>query len=121
MKIQLVDLDQKAVKQLGLLRDAKANEANYLLYASKREQERTSDALDARNIANVMVAVPPVVPVLPAHSPLLVMLIGFFLALTTAIASAFVAEYLDPSFRTPEDVMATLNIPVLASMPKKAA
>jgi uncharacterized protein involved in exopolysaccharide biosynthesis len=121
MKLQLVDLDQKSVQQLGLLRDAKANEANYLLYVSKREQERTSDALDARNIANVSVAVPPVVPVLPAHSPALVMIIGFFLALTTAVAVAFVAEYLDPSFRIPEDVVGTLCIPVLASMPKRAA
>ncbi len=121
MKLQLVDLDQKSVQQLGLLRDAKANEANYLLYVSKREQERTSDALDARNIANVSVAVPPVVPVLPAHSPLLVLLIGFFLALTVAVAAAFIAEYLDPSFRIPEDVVGTLSIPVLASMPKRAA
>jgi uncharacterized protein involved in exopolysaccharide biosynthesis len=121
MKLQLVDLDQKAVTQLGLLRDAKANEGSYLLYVSKREQERTSDALDARSIANVSVAVPPVVPVLPAHNPVMVMLIGFFLALTTAVAVAFVAEYLDPSFRVPEDVVATLSIPVLASMPKRAA
>jgi len=121
MKFQLVDLDEKAVKQSDLIRDSKVNEANYLLYVSKREQERTSDALDARNIANVTIAVPPVVPVLPAHSPLLVVLIGFLLAFTTSVAAAFVAEYLDPSFRTPEDVVSTLSIPVLASMPKKAA
>ena len=49
MKLQLVDLDQKTVKQSDLLRETKANEANYLLYLSKREQESTSDALDARN------------------------------------------------------------------------
>ncbi len=30
-------------------------------------------------------------------------------------------EYLDPLFRTPEDVMQTLSMPVLASVPKKAA
>ena len=47
MNLQIVDLDQKAVKQSDLLREAKANEANYLLYLSKREQEKTSDALDA--------------------------------------------------------------------------
>jgi capsular polysaccharide biosynthesis protein len=61
------------------------------------------------------------VPVLPAHSPLMVMLIGFFLAITSSVSAAFVAEYLDPSFRTPEDVVNTLNIPVLASMPRRAA
>jgi capsular polysaccharide biosynthesis protein len=51
----------------------------------------------------------------------MVMLIGFFLAITSSVSAAFVAEYLDPSFRTPEDVVNTLNIPVLASMPRRAA
>ena len=121
MQQRMVDLDEKAVMQAAAIRDSKVNEANYLLYVSKREQERTSDALDARNIANVAIAVPPMVPVLPAHSPLMVMVIGFFLAITTSVSAAFVAEYLDPSFRTPEDVVNTLNIPVLASMPRRAA
>jgi uncharacterized protein involved in exopolysaccharide biosynthesis len=121
MQLRMVNLDEKSVMQTDAVRDSKVNEANYLLYVSKREQERTSDALDARNIANVVIAVPPVVPVLPAHSPLVVVVIGFFLALTTSVSTAFVAEYLDPSFRTPEDVVATLNIPVLASMPRRAA
>lgn len=121
MQQRMVDLDEKSVMQAAAIRDSKVNEDNYLLYASKREQERTSDALDARNIADVAIAVPPMVPVLPAHSPLLVMLIGFFLALSTSLSAAVVAEYLDPSFRTPEDVVNTLNIPVLASMPRRAA
>jgi len=121
MQEQMVNLDEKSVMQSDAIRESKVNEANYLLYVSKREQERTSDALDARNFANVAIAVPPVVPVLPAHSPLVVVVIGFFLAITTSVSAAFVAEYLDPSFRTPEDVVASLNIPVLASMPRRAA
>jgi uncharacterized protein involved in exopolysaccharide biosynthesis len=121
MHEQMVNLDEKSVKQADAVREAKVNEANYLLYVSKREQERTSDALDQRSIANVSIAVPPVVPVLPAHSPLFVLAIGFLLAITVSVAAAFVSEYIDPSFRTPEDVVATLSIPVLASMPRRAA
>ncbi|MGB8591625.1 MAG: hypothetical protein WCD40_09610, partial [Candidatus Acidiferrales bacterium] len=121
MQQRMVNLDEKSVMQADAVRDSKVNEANYLLYVSKREQERTSDALDERNIANVAIAVPPAVPVLPAHSPLVVVMIGFFLALTTSVSVALVAEYLDPSFRTPEDVVSTLNIPVLASMPRRVA
>jgi uncharacterized protein involved in exopolysaccharide biosynthesis len=121
MDAQLVDLDKKAVEQGSLIRDSKVNEANYLLYVSKREQERTSDALDAKRFANVTVAVPPIVPVLPAHSPLLVALIGLLLAVTLSFALAYIVEYLDPSFRTPEEVTRTLSIPVLASVPRKAA
>ena len=121
MKAQLVDLDQKAVKQSDLLRDTKANEANYLLYLSKREQEKTSDALDLKRIANVAIAVPPSVPVLPAYSPMLVLFIGLLLGLFVSVGAAFVAEYLDPSFRTPAEVNDVLKITVLASMPKKVA
>jgi uncharacterized protein involved in exopolysaccharide biosynthesis len=121
MKAQLVDLDQKTVKQSDLLRDTKANEANYLLYLSKREQEKTSDALDLKRIANVAIAVPPSVPVLPAYSPMLVLLIGLLLGLFVSVGAAFVAEYLDPSFRTPAEVNDVLKITVLASMPKKVA
>jgi succinoglycan biosynthesis transport protein ExoP len=121
MRTQTVELDQDAIKESALVREAKADEGNYLLYLNKREQERTSDALDQKRIANVAIAVPAVVPVLPAHSPWQIMILGFLLAVFVAVAVAFVAEYLDPSFRTPEEVMDTLNMPVLATMPKRAA
>jgi uncharacterized protein involved in exopolysaccharide biosynthesis len=104
-----------------LLREAKADEANYLLYLSKREQERTSDALDKKSIANVAIAVPAVTPILPAHSPWMVMFLGLFGAVLASIVAAYLAEYLDPSFRTPEEVTDTLKMPVLATMPKRAA
>ena len=32
---------------------------------------------------------------------------------------AFAADFLDPSFRTPEEVSAFLNLPVFASIPKE--
>jgi uncharacterized protein involved in exopolysaccharide biosynthesis len=121
MQSQMVDLDQKAVKQGDLIREAKADESNYLLYLDKREQERTSDALDSRRIANVAVAVPPAVPALPAYNPWFVMVIGFFMAVFMSVAAAFFAEFLDPSFRTPAEVAELLKMPVLASVPRHAA
>ncbi len=120
-RAQTVELDQDAVKQEALLRDQKASEANYLLYLAKREDARASDALDSRRIDNVTLSVPPTVPVLPAYNPLLVVLLGLVLAFFVSIAAAFVAEYLDPSFRTPAEVIETLKIPVVASVPKRAA
>ncbi len=121
MRSEMVNLDSDAVKQAALIREAKADEGNYLLYLNKREQERTADALDQKRIANVAIAVPAVVPVLPAHSPWMVMFLGLLAAVIMSIGAAFVAEYLDPSFRTPDEVMETLKMPVLASMPKRAA
>lgn len=118
MKKQMVDLDGKAVKQAALIRDEKADESNYLLYLDKREQERSSDALDQRGIADVAIAVPPMVPVLPAYSPMLAVIIGFVFAAVIGLSSGFIAEYLDASFRTPNEVAEALNVPVLASVPK---
>ncbi len=121
MQLQLINLDQEAVQQGALMRDVKANEASYLLYLEKREQERTADALDEKRIANVAIAVPPVTPVLPAHSPLLVAFVGFVLAVVVSTGTAYVAEYLDPTFRVPDEVVGLLEIPVLAALPKLKA
>jgi uncharacterized protein involved in exopolysaccharide biosynthesis len=121
LRTQMVDLNHKALQQADLTREVKTNEANYLLYVSKREQERTSDALDEKRIGNVAIAVPPVLPILPSVSPILVMLIGVVLATFVSAAAAFVAEYLNSSLRTPAEVLEVLRIPVLASVPKQRA
>jgi len=121
MQLQMVDLDQKAVRQGGLIREAKANESNYLLYLAKREQERTADALDKKRIANVTIAVPPFIPALPLHNPWQVMLIGFVIAVFVSISSAVVAEHMDPSFQSPLEVAEVLNVPVVVSVPNRAA
>ena len=120
MQSEMVSLDGKAVKQGVLLREAKANEANYLLYLTKREQERTSDALDEKRIANVAIAVPAEVPALPSRSPISILIPGFFLALLGGIGAGYLAELVDPSFRTPSEVEEMLNISVLAAVPKQA-
>jgi uncharacterized protein involved in exopolysaccharide biosynthesis len=121
MHEQLVSLDAQTLKQGALIREQKANEANYLLYLNKREQERAADALDARSIADVAIAVPAVPPALPAISPLLAGMGGLLLSLLAGLAAGFIAERIDPSFRTPGEVTDTLRVPVLASLPRQAA
>jgi uncharacterized protein involved in exopolysaccharide biosynthesis len=119
MQQQMVDLDQKALKQSDLLRDAKANEDNYLLYLSKQEQERADDALDQKRIANVAIAVPPAIPTLPQFSFLMVIAMGLFLAMIVSAGAVYTVDYLDSSFRTPQDVIDVLGIPVVAGVPKQ--
>jgi hypothetical protein len=36
------------------------------------------------------------------------------------LAAAYFANYLDPAFRTPQELYNTLNIPVLAAVPREA-
>jgi polysaccharide biosynthesis transport protein len=121
LRMQMLELDQETMKQADLTREVTANQANYLLYLSKREQERTSDALDEKRISNVSIAVPPVVPILPWIGPVLVVCCGTVLAVFISAGAAFLAEYLNPSLRTPAEVLDVLRIPVLASVPKQTA
>jgi uncharacterized protein involved in exopolysaccharide biosynthesis len=121
MQGQMIDLDKKSLLQQDYLRDAKANEDNYLLYLAKREQERTSDALDKIRIANVAIAVPPAIPVLPVYPFPMVVLVAVGLALFLSIAAAYSAEYFDSSFHTPAQVIEILGIQSVVSVPKRTA
>jgi len=112
-------LGDHAIKQADLLRDLKTAEEKYLLYANKREEARIGDALDQGGILNVTIEEQPRVPALPARSELFFGLLGFALAGTTSTGLAFVADYLNPAFRTPDEVLAYLGAPVLASLPRK--
>lgn len=121
MQAQMVDLDQKALTQQDLLREAKANEDNYLLYLAKREQERTSDALDKTRIGNVVIAVPPAIPVLPMYSIPIVILVAFVAAFVLSIGAAYTVDYFDSSFHTPGQVVDMLGIPLVIAVSKKTA
>jgi uncharacterized protein involved in exopolysaccharide biosynthesis len=113
---QASDLDQQEVIQEGLLRDKNAQEANYMLYMRKQEEARISDAMDESRIINVAVVEPVSVPMVPSRSRPLVLLFGFLAAIVFSLGAAVVAEYLDPSLRTSEDIKEFLDLPVLASL-----
>lgn len=120
MQGQMVQLDEKAMLQHDLQREAKVDEDNYLLYQSKWEQQQTSDALDRTSISNVAIADPPEVPALPLYSVSTLLLIGFAGSVAISVVSAYVADYLDASFHTPAQVIDILDIPVVVAIPKRA-
>jgi capsular polysaccharide biosynthesis protein len=76
------------------------------------------DALDERGIVNVAIAEQPFAPALPLWSAWTVLALGVVLAGATGTGAAFAADYFDPAFRTPDDVLAYLQSPVLASLPR---
>jgi uncharacterized protein involved in exopolysaccharide biosynthesis len=114
---RLGELDRKGIEQQDLVRTAKSLEQNYLLYVQKREEARISDALDQRRMVNVALVQPPTMPRLPARSPLMYPLMGLMLALLVTSGMVFAFEYSDHSFRTPEELQRTLDVPVLAAIP----
>lgn len=113
------NLEEKGLIQQDLLRTAKTNEENYLLYLRKQEEARMAEALDERRILNVAIAERPNVPLVPTNSPLIFAFVGILLSATVSIGVVFAVEYMDPSFRTPSEVATELNIPVLASVPHR--
>jgi uncharacterized protein involved in exopolysaccharide biosynthesis len=108
---------EDAITQEDLQNTEKAAEDNYLLYIRKREQARMADALDQRGIVNVAIAEEPVAPALPVWSTWAVLAMGLVGSTVAGGGAAFAADYLDPALRTPDEVVAYLNAPVLASFP----
>jgi uncharacterized protein involved in exopolysaccharide biosynthesis len=111
-------LGADAIAQDDLLSNEKAAQENYLLYVKKQEEARMNDALDERGIVNVAIAEQPVAPALPIWPVWIVLAVGLAGAGAAGTGAAFAADYLDPAFRDPDDVLAYLKAPVLASLPR---
>lgn len=114
-------MQSDSLDQQDLLRTAKIEEDNYLLYVRKREEARIGDALDERRILNVAIVEPPSAPALPAHSIFLYFLVAFILATGFAVGTAFTTEYFDPTIRTPDEACKLMEVPVLAWLPASEA
>lgn len=110
---------EDAITQEDLLGKQKAALENYLLYLKKQEEARMHDALDQGGIVNVAIAQEPMAPALPVLSAVTILAFGFVAAGATATGAAFLADSMNPLFRDPDDVVACLNSPVLASLPRK--
>jgi uncharacterized protein involved in exopolysaccharide biosynthesis len=111
-------LGEDAIAQDDLESTERAAQENYLLYVKKQEDARMADALDQRGIVNVAIAEEPAAPALPVWSTWTLLLLGFATAGASGTGAAFLADYADRGFRSPEEVMAYLNAPVLASLPR---
>ena len=112
-------INRKEIAHQDLARAAKTAEENYLLYQRKQEEARISEALDRRRIINAAVAEAATVPAFPS-SPnwSLNIILGLILAFVLSLGMAFTAEYLDATFRTPDEVEEYLGVTVIASVPR---
>jgi uncharacterized protein involved in exopolysaccharide biosynthesis len=114
MQHEMVSLGDQSLQVADLTRELKDNEQNYLLYLSKREQARTEDALDRNRIENIAIAVPPAIPVLPVHGVFFNLAIAMLASAFLSIALAYLKDFLDPSFHSPNQVAEVLGMPVIA-------
>jgi uncharacterized protein involved in exopolysaccharide biosynthesis len=111
-------LGQQQLQEEDLERSAKTQTDNYLLYVQKREEARINNALDQQGILNVAMAEEPVTPALPEKSPLGLALLTVFIAGTLSMTAGVVVDFVDPTFRTPDELVNYFGVPVLAALPK---
>jgi polysaccharide biosynthesis protein PslE len=102
-----------------LQREIDLLDASYRKYASNREQSRIDDSMQAERISNLSVVQPATInhkAVSPKRA--LILIGGLLAAIGGAIGLALVAEYVDHTCKTPEDVEFRLGLPTLATIPR---
>jgi uncharacterized protein involved in exopolysaccharide biosynthesis len=111
-------LDEARVRHDALQRALKTAQDNYDLYQRKQEEARISDALDRTRVANVVLTEAPMVPTVPSNSRRLALLmLGFVVALVGGTLVALLLHHLNPYFRSDDEVVSYLGVPVLATLP----
>jgi uncharacterized protein involved in exopolysaccharide biosynthesis len=105
--------------QLGQVqREMVLQEVSYRKYHEKLEEARVDHALEIGKISNISVVQPPTYPAKPIW-PIksLILGLGFLLGIMGGVGLAFFFEFVDHSFKKPEDVERRLKLPTLAAIP----
>jgi uncharacterized protein involved in exopolysaccharide biosynthesis len=115
-KLKTLNNDEVRIAQMA--RSVDMAETNYRTYADKLELARIDQQLESERISNVNV-VQPASYMAKAARPnrLLVLVLGVMVATLGALGVALLAEYLDRSLKTPEEVERRLERTVLISTP----
>ena len=119
LKGQLDASNANAVQFDMLRREAQAQANLYVQTASRVRQLAVSGALSASNIRVLSAAVPPVRPSSPKR--LEILSVGLLLGLVGGMAVAFVAEGMDDTISTLDDVHQLSGLPALGLLPRSAA
>ncbi len=113
---ELANLEGLLPDEQELLRENKAAEDNYVLYSKKREEARILEAMDKSKIANVAIAEPARVPVLPEPRLSGGLLGGFLLVIALIHVGALFTGQSRRTVCTPWELEAFAGMPVLATV-----
>lgn len=108
-------LPSQQVELARLMRTRSVLESIYLMLTQKHEEFRISEEMKTADIQVIDPAEVPEAPVRPRT--MLNVAVAVFLALFGGCGLAFLAEYLDTTIKTPEDVQEYLGLPVLGMIP----
>jgi hypothetical protein len=62
---------------------------------------------------------PSFIPLLPAHSSAVTILIAVILGLLIGLSLTYLVDYRDPCFHSPAQVIRTLRVPLVVAIPKR--
>jgi tyrosine-protein kinase Etk/Wzc len=98
-----------------LVRQVEIDEKNYNNLQQRNEEARLGDVLSRKNITSVVPVDEPTAPVKPVHPrKFMIMAISLLSALVLSFLVVLVRETLDQRFRSPEQMLLTLGVPVMA-------
>jgi uncharacterized protein involved in exopolysaccharide biosynthesis len=118
-KSELRTVNDSEVRLAQVEREMNIQEANYKKYNEKLEQARIDHALEMEKISNISVVQPATYPVKPVKPrKMLNLVLGLFLGIFGALGLAFFTEYMDHTFKKPEDLVERLQLPMLTSIPR---
>ena len=111
-------LNETEVRLTQLQREKEIQEANYRKYSGNLEQARMDQSLEMEKISNISVVQPASFSVKPiGPKKLLILTIGFFVAVFGGLGLGFISEYLDHSFKNPGDIIRKLQLPMMGTIP----
>ncbi|MGB5745847.1 MAG: polysaccharide biosynthesis tyrosine autokinase [Desulfobacterales bacterium] len=112
-----LSLPEKGLQLVRLQRDVELQES---LYSQLKEKYQETLIQESGKVEEVTIVKPAVVPAEPFNIPskLIIVMTGIVMGLIIGVVFAFLAEVLDTSMGTIEDVEELLNVPVLGVIPQ---
>jgi uncharacterized protein involved in exopolysaccharide biosynthesis len=119
VQTKIRELNDNELRITQLERKSELLETSFKEYHRNRELARIDAALETGRISNVNVVQPATYVAKPSN-PVFTLALALALVLSTAgaVLVALVAEFLDRSLKSPEQVEQELGIPVLFSVPR---
>ncbi|WP_150305041.1 GumC family protein [Pseudomonas saliphila] len=114
-KEEIQDISRKEFKVRELERDVESNRELYETFQNRLRETTATQDLSSTNARIVDEALPPATPAAP-NTRLLIMLASV-LSFIAGVAIALIADFLNNTFKSAEDVENNLNLPVLGIVP----
>ena len=113
-------IPEREQQMASIMRDYENSRINYQNLLNKKLDAQLAENLEKRQKGEQFRILDPAnLPLKPFKpDPRKIILIGILIGLGTGGGLAYLIEYIDGSFRKPEDIYATTGLPVLATVPR---